>query len=123
MLKTNSQDNIPKYFNDGKRKFSIIHARIRNFCSNLNQDLFDNHLRIDPTCSCQRGAETAEHYFFRCEHYTNQRQHLFRDTHEFHPLNVNALLQGKETLSDNDNSRLFHYVQTYIHSTGRFTKN
>ena len=64
MLKTNYQHNIPEYFNDGKRKFSIIHARIRNFCSNLNQDLFDNHLRIDPTCNCQRGAETAEHDFF-----------------------------------------------------------
>ena len=121
MLKTNSQHNIPKYFNDGKRKCSIIHSRLRNFCSNLNQDLFDNHLRIDPTCSCQRNAETAEHYFFRCEHNTDQRIRIFRDTHEFHPLNINALLQGKETLSDNDNSRLFHHVQTYIHSTGRFT--
>ena len=119
-LKTISQHKIPNYFIDGKRKFSILHARLRNFCSNLNQDLFDNHLRIDPSCSCLRDVETAEHYF-KCEHYTEQRIRLFRDTREFHPLNVNTLLLGKETLSDNDNSRLFHSVQTYIHSTGRFT--
>ena len=120
-LKTISQHKIPNYFIDGNRKFSILHARLRNFCSNLNQDLFDNHLRIDPSCSCLRDVETAEHYFFKCEHYTEQRIRLFRDTREFHPLNVNTLLLGKETLSDNDNSRLFHSVQTYIHSTGRFT--
>ena len=115
-LKTNSQHNIPKYFIDGKRKFSIIHARLRNFCSNLNKDLFDNYLRFDPTCSCQRRAETAEHYFFKCEHYIDQIIRIFRHTHEFHPLNVNIFLQGKETLSDNDNSSLFHHVQTYNHS-------
>ena len=55
-------------FIDTKSKFSIIHARLRNFCSNLNQDVFDKYLRIDPTCSCQKAAETAEHYFFKCEH-------------------------------------------------------
>ena len=75
-LKTISQHKIPNYFFDGKRKFSILYARLRNFCSNLNQDLFDNHLRIDPSCSCLRDVETAEHYFFKCEHYTEQRIRL-----------------------------------------------
>ena len=63
-LKHNSQHKVPKYFIDGKRKFSIIHARLRNLCSNLNYDLFYNHLRPDSICDCLRDEETAEHYFF-----------------------------------------------------------
>ena len=42
-----------------KRKFSIIHAILRNFCSNFSQDLFDNYLRIDPSYL----QLSAEHYF------------------------------------------------------------
>ena len=53
-LKHNSQHKVPKYFIDGKRKFSIIHARLRNLCSNLNYDLFYNHLRPDSICDCLR---------------------------------------------------------------------
>ena len=115
-LKHNSQHKVPKYFIDGKRKFSIINARLRNLCSNLNYNLFYNHLRPDSICDCLRDGETAEHYFFKCVRYTDQRIILFRDTRDFHPLSVSTLLQGKETLSDEDNSRLFQYVQIYIQS-------
>ena len=41
-LQMQSLNEIPNCFFDGKRKCSILHARLRNFCSNLNQDLFDN---------------------------------------------------------------------------------
>ena len=119
-LKNQSVNKVPNYFNYGKRKVSIIHARLRNFCSDLNQDLYVNHLRDSPICSCLKGAETAEHFFFQCEHYTQQRIRLFRETQEFHPLNANMLLKGKNTLTENHNIRLFQSVQTYIHSTGRF---
>ena len=72
-------------------------------------------------CDCLRDDETDEHYFLKCVRYTDQRIILFRETRDFHPLSVRILLQGKETLSDEDNSRLFQYVQIYIQSTGRFT--
>ena len=49
-----------------------------------------------------------------------QRIHLFRETREFHPLNVDMLLKGKDSLSDSDNLWLFQSVQNYIHVTGRF---
>ena len=111
---------VPNYYFDGKRKFSILHARLRNFCSNLNQDLYDNYLRDDPLCSCSRSNESAAHYFFECHHYEEQRIQLFTDTREFHPLNVHMLLKGKDSLSDSDNSKLFLAVQDYIHATGRF---
>ena len=32
----------------GKRHLSVLHARIRNKCSQLNNDLFNNHLRDYP---------------------------------------------------------------------------
>ena len=102
MLKMQAYNKIPSYFLDGKRKLSVFHARLGNFCSNLNQDLFDNYLREDPLCSCLKGNETAEHYIFSCEHYIEQRVRLFRNTREFHPLNVNMLLNGKDSLSDSN---------------------
>ena len=122
MLKLQAYNKIPSYFRDGKRKLSVFHPPLRNFCSNLNQDLFDNYLREDPLCSCLKGNETAEHYIFSCEHYIEQRVRLFRNTREFHPLNVNMLLNGKFSISDSDNAKLFRHVQNYIHATGRFTR-
>ena len=57
---------VPSYYASGIRRLSVLHARIRNNCSNLNLDLFNNFLRPDPTCSCQVEPENAEHYFLRC---------------------------------------------------------
>ena len=68
-------------------------------------------------CSCLKGNETAEHYIFSCERYIEQRVRLFRNTREFHPLNINMLLNGKDSLSDSDNAKLFRHVQNYIHAT------
>ena len=57
--------NAP-YFSIGKRVLSVMHARIRNNCSDLYNDLYTNHLRDDPICSCAVSEpEDAEHYFFR----------------------------------------------------------
>ena len=43
---------VPPHFLLGNRYRSVLHARIRNNCSNLNHDLFTNHIRDDPLCSC-----------------------------------------------------------------------
>ena len=40
---------VPTYFAFGKRHLSVLHARIRNNCSNLNNDLFNNHPRDNPS--------------------------------------------------------------------------
>ena len=67
----------------------------------LNQDLYGNlndHI-CTCTCTCLRGAETVEHNLFKCKHYTEQRIHLFK---EFHSLNFDMLLKGKDSLSDSD---------------------
>ena len=39
------QVHVPNYFAFGHRCLQVLHARIRNNCSNLNNDLFITHLR------------------------------------------------------------------------------
>ena len=53
-LKENSFSvpKIPRRFIQGTRVESIYHCRIKNGCSNLNKDLYDNHLKDSPACDC-----------------------------------------------------------------------
>ena len=57
---------VPEYFQKGNRFLSVMHARIRNQCSNLNGDLFKNYLSNSKACSCGYETEDADHYFFNC---------------------------------------------------------
>ena len=43
---------VPSFFVKGERKSSIIHTRIRNNCSDLKFDLFQNHLTDNTIFSC-----------------------------------------------------------------------
>ena len=36
--------NVPSYFLKGQRKLSVLHARIRNSCSDLKSDLFQKQM-------------------------------------------------------------------------------
>ena len=38
---------VPKYYNYGKRRFQILHTRLRTNCSALNNDLFLNNLPLE----------------------------------------------------------------------------
>ena len=55
---------IPNIYCIGNRNISVLHARLRNNCSNLNEDLYQNHLRLDPMCEYGNEIENAENYFF-----------------------------------------------------------
>ena len=112
---------VPSYFIDGVRLSTVYHTRIRNNCSNLNSDLFNNHLRATPNCECGTNIEDAEHFLFRCQKFSLQRRKFFINTREFHPLSTEKLLFGIQTLDDSQNKRLFQHVQTYIKETKRFT--
>lgn len=115
---------VPSYFYIGDRFLQIHHTRIRNSCSSLNNDLFTNHLRESPQCNCGYHCEDAEHFFFRCLLYHNQRLQFFTDTRTYHPLSCQKLLFGIEGLSTEENSDLFKKVQLYIKQTRRFeTRN
>lgn len=111
---------VSSYYTSGECYYTVIQARIRNKCSNLNNDLFYNHLREYPDCSCNNGIEDAEHFFFKCNRYRNERILLFTNTRAYHPLSSHKLLHGIESLSNEENQTLFLKVQTYIKNTRRF---
>lgn len=115
------QNEVPSYYYKGSRSLTVLQTRLRNGCSNLNADLCNNHLKDDPICDCERGVEDAEHYFFKCPLFLNQRIALFRYTRQYHPLSVRTLLKGKEELSDEENLSIFNSVQKFIHDTARFS--
>ena len=111
----------PYYYTIGSRVFSVLHSRLRNSCSNLNYDLCLNNLRPNSNCeNCGHEREDAEHYFMQCPFYINERLLLFRATRHLHPLSVQTLLEGKHSLSDEENVHIFKQVQTYIKETKRF---
>ena len=66
---------------------------MRNNCSTLNHDLFNNHLCPSPVCNA---IEDAEHFFFNCSKYLDIRLNLFHATRAFHPLNTDKLLFDDE---------------------------
>ena len=112
--------HVPSYYIKGQRRLSVLHARIRNNCSDLKCDLYQNHLINDPSCSCGNDNENALHYFFECKNHSYARVIMFRSTRTYHPLSVNTLLFGKSTLSDADNFLLFQAVQQFIKDSRRF---
>ena len=87
---------IPSYFTFGNRYISVLHARLRNRCSNLNNDLYINHIHDNLLCDLCDVVEDAIHYFFHCRRYTIERQ-VFNDTVRIlQPLSINLILFGNE---------------------------
>ena len=84
------------------------------------QICFENFMSPSPICSCSAESEDAEHYLLRCPNFLNERVTLFHSTRDFHPLNVNILLFGDNSLTDVDNTRIFTAVQTFIKDSKRF---
>ena len=73
VLKEHTPKPVPSFNVSGSRFYSVIHARIRTNCSDLNIFFFCTHLRLNPYCACTTEREDAEHYFFLCKSYENQR--------------------------------------------------
>ena len=107
---------IPCFYSTGPRYLSFMHSRLRNNCSNLNNDLFLNWLSPNSTCD-KWGSERedAEHYFMQCPFFSNERL--------LHPLSVNTLLQGRDSCTDEENRFIFKHFQIFINDTKRFDRN
>ena len=68
-----------KLFHFGKRKLSIMQARIRMGCSGLNSHLtLMLHVKNNSSCLCGFNIETPKHYFLNCPLYAGPRQKLLR---------------------------------------------
>ena len=111
---------VPSYYIAGNRRLSVLHARMRNNCSNLNLDLFNNFLRPDSFCSCLQEPENAEHYLFKCHKYNDQRMELFQKLRTYHPLSVELLMSGNSNLTEEDNQTIFEAVHNFIRTSSRF---
>ena len=75
---------VPPYFLHGRRFPSVIQARLRNICSDLNDDLFHNHVSHHNICTHRLVPETTEHYFFHCIKYALERDRSFQCTRHIH---------------------------------------
>ena len=113
--------NVPTYYINGERTPTVHHTRMRNNCSNLNADLYRNHIKLSPSCDCGAELEDAEHYLFKCHRYIPERIQLFTETRDYHPLSVDKLLFGFQNLNDDQNELIFKQVQKYINGTKRFS--
>ena len=93
-----------KFFHYRQKAPTFHHCRLRNKCSNLNNDLFNNHLRYTTACECGSEREEVEHYFIAGNIFVQQQTDLLHGTHTFHSLNVRVLLYGS---ASDDSEELF----------------
>ena len=115
---------VPSHYFSGERKWSVVHARIRNLngCSNLNYDLQQNHLSFISTCICGYSLETPLHYLLECKIFDKERADMFRDlSFSSLPSDLHSLLYGSTdlftyTLGPSQLSLLIHLFSTILFS-------
>ena len=110
---------VPKYYNSGKRRFQVLHTRLRTNCSALNNDLFLKRICDSPHCRC--GAiENAFHFFLNCPQYARQRADLIHNVSQHITASLRVLLFGDSTLSTQTNTTIFEAVHKYTRDSKRF---
>ena len=115
------QSNIvPSYFFFATRYHSVIHAEMRNNCSDLKNDLFLNHISDKNCCSLCDECEDAKHFFFKYSRYQLEWHQLFNSLRHLRPLSCYLLLRGNIELPAEANDLIFDAVHKYIAATGRF---
>lgn len=117
----NVQVKPPVYYYIGSRIANVLHTRLRHKCSSLKSDLFRCNLSDSCYCSCGNYIESAEHYFFHCKLYTEQRAHLINGISNLDiDISIDNILFGSSEIGDDINSILFLLVQKYIIDSKRF---
>jgi len=121
--KVNDREVTSIFKNNGERRVNIILCQLSNSCSNLNFDLYRDHLIDSPTCACSFEYETASHYFFNCPLYIEQRNILFTSLNNFSNHNhmvLNIFFQGCPTCDLIINRQMLSHIQIFIGKTRRF---
>ena len=111
---------LPAYYLCGKRKYNILHTRLRHQCSSLNYDLFRCNLVADPSCRCGSPCENSFHFFFECPLYTQKRNIMLNNLSHINTVTLDLLLSGDELKPLDQNIQIFQTVHKYIHDTMRF---
>ena len=112
---------IRNYPPDGERVSSILLTQLRHTCSRLNADLLRVNIVSNPTCRCGAVLQDAEHLFFECRLYTEQRNRL-SDSLNFIPgVTLDLLVNGNADFPGETNVFIKQAVLRYIKETRRFS--
>ena len=114
-------DKPPLYFSTGIRIANILHARLRQKCSSLKCDLFRCNLIASCNCDCGNYIESVDHFFLKCNIYTEHVIPLVRGMSNLGvDINIENILFGNASFENDKNSKLFLLVQKYIVNSKRF---
>ena len=102
----------------GDRKINIIHARLRNKCSGLNQHLYRKNVAPSPLCDCDL-VELNERFFLESPKYTDAINAFFNGLPNI-TLNLRVLLFGDDNLGHFENETIFAAVHSYICNSKTF---
>ena len=104
-----------------ERTGDIILSRIRHKCSSLQADLYSVNIVTNPFCTCRPYIENAEHFFFECSHFDNQRTHLMDSLSNVVNITLDLLLYANEYLTPHMNHLILLAVLRYIKESRRFS--
>ena len=96
-----------------------MHTRLRTHCSSLNQHLHSKNIIENPHCICG-DIEDTYHFLFECANYANIRRDMYTTLADFGQLLLNVLLFGDESMSLDQNVKIFDAVQCFISCSNRF---
>lgn len=109
-----------EFLSNVDRALDIILVRIRHKCSSLNGDLFRVNIIPYSKCDCGSDVESAEHYFFECSFYTEQRNRLLERLNFIPFINLELLTKGSSQYDVETNKCIYLAVTKYIKETQRF---
>ena len=119
--KINQTKPVPNrlYFH-GNRKIHVLHTRIRNNCSALNNHLFLKNIVTSPLCDCGH-IESSQQYFLECVLYQQIRHRLVnRIIRLTRTVTLAVLLYGDNNLTLQNNISIFDKVHTFMRDSKRF---
>ena len=97
-------------------------TRIRHRSSSLKADLNGVNIIPSPACSCGAPIKNADHYFFKCPLYTNQRNNLFinLNTLQINDADVAVLTAGSHNYDENINRSIIKFAIKFVKDSQRF---
>ena len=111
---------VPQLYYSVNRFTEIIHCKIRLEISDLNNHLYQRHLRENSICDCGFQIENAQHFFFDCPLHQQARRQSILSIPNFYTLPLETLTHGDIRKSSDDNKFIFDMVQKFIVLSNRF---
>ena len=97
-------------------------TRIRHRNSSLKADLYGVNIILSPARSCGAPIENADHYFFECPLYSNQRNNLLFILNRLqnNGADVAVLTTGSHNYDENINRSIIQFAIKFIKDSQRF---